>query len=251
MNDLILEILISFFLKNPLFWFYIIVIIICVGFYKKIVGKAGEFWVKSEIKKLSDEYKIINDVMLSVSDKTCQIDHIIVSLYGIFVIETKQYTGYLKGNDYDKSWIRYSSNKKHYIKNPIHQNYGHMKSLQQILNLSEDIFIPLVCISSRARVNIKSDKVVLIMNLLDKINSYKEIILPNYEEIYEFIKNNNIIDKKIRKEHIRSVKLIIKEKEKINKNKCPLCGNELVSRTSKYGDFIGCSNYPKCKYIKR
>ena len=33
--------------------------------------------------------------------------------------------------------------------------------------------------------------------------------------------------------------------------KCPECGGRLVSRKSKYGPFLGCSNYPNCRYIKK
>ena len=33
--------------------------------------------------------------------------------------------------------------------------------------------------------------------------------------------------------------------------KCPECGNPLVVRNGKYGEFVACSNYPECKYIKK
>ena len=33
--------------------------------------------------------------------------------------------------------------------------------------------------------------------------------------------------------------------------KCPECGSELVARTGRFGPFVGCSNYPDCKYIKK
>lgn len=32
---------------------------------------------------------------------------------------------------------------------------------------------------------------------------------------------------------------------------CPKCGGELVKKNSRYGEFIACNNYPKCKYIKQ
>jgi len=37
-------------------------------------------------------------------------------------------------------------------------------------------------------------------------------------------------------------------KVKVDAGICPKCGGKLVDRTGKYGDFIGCSNYPKCRY---
>ena len=76
----------------------LIMIILCIlmdGYYKKFIGMAGEFWVKRELKKLSDEYLVINDIMIKTKDGiTHQIDHVVISKHGIFVIETKQYNGY-------------------------------------------------------------------------------------------------------------------------------------------------------------
>lgn len=79
-------------LLNPWLWIIVALDILLYVNYKKWIGKAGEFWVKRELKQLPKDYFIINDLMVKTSDnKTHQIDHIIVSKYGIFVIETKQY----------------------------------------------------------------------------------------------------------------------------------------------------------------
>ena len=112
----------------------LIMIILCIlmdVYYKKFIVMAGEFWVKRELKKLSDEYLVINDIMIKTKDgSTHQIDHVVISKYGIFVIETKQYNGYIKGNDYAKRWLIKNGKKKIYVNNPLHQNYGHIKSLE-------------------------------------------------------------------------------------------------------------------------
>mgnify|MGYP004461354563 FL=1 len=233
----------------------LIMVILCIlmeVYYKKFIGMAGEFWVKKELKKLSKEYLVINDVMVKTKDNyTHQIDHIVISKYGIFVIETKQYNGYIKGNDYDKRWMIKSGKKIFYVNNPLHQNYGHVKSLEEILNLPEEKFISLVCIPSRARVSVKSNNVVRIYELIDKIYSYQEVIINNEEEIYESIKKINIIDKIKRKEHVRNTKKIKSNKDELFKNRCPKCGGELVTRNGKYGTFMGCSNYPKCRFVKQ
>ena len=41
-----------------------------------------------------------------------------------------------------------------------------------------------------------------------------------------------------------------KEAEQTGEN-CPECGSPLVKRNGRYGEFIACSNYPECKYIKK
>ena len=233
----------------------LIMVILCIlmkVYYKKFIGIAGEFWVKKELKKLSTEYLVINDVMVKTKNNyTHQIDHIVISKYGIFVIETKQYNGYIKGNDYDKRWMIKSGKKFFYVNNPLHQNYGHVKSLEEILNLPEEKFISLVCIPSRARVSVKSNNVVRIYELIDKIYSYQEVIVENSIELYEIINNLNIKDKNERKNHVRNTKLIKNNKDEEFKDRCPRCGGKLIKRNGKYGEFMGCSNYPKCRFVKQ
>ena len=54
--------------------------------------------------------------------------------------------------------------------------------------------------------------------------------------------------RKIKKEHIENIKTNIEKKDI---SKCPKCGGTLVERESKYGKFIGCANYPRCKYTQK
>ena len=81
--------------------------------------------------------------------------------------------------------------------------------------------------------------------------NYKLYISDEYpnDEIFEI---NNISDKNSRNEHVQNIKTTIKEtEEKIQNNICPKCGGKLVERNGKYGKFIGCSNYPNCKYTDK
>ena len=131
MDKIVGMLTVGLFLSNPIFWIVIILAIVCAIFGKKIVGKAGEFSVQNELNKLNkQDYLIINDITIKDSNNyTHQIDHVVISKYGIFVIETKQYNGYIQGGEYDKNWVQ---NKKIQINNPIHQNYGHVKSLCEV-----------------------------------------------------------------------------------------------------------------------
>ena len=53
-------------------------------------------------------------------------------------------------------------------------------------------------------------------------------------------------------EHFDEVKEVMyKEPLKRTGEKCPLCGGDLVYKSGKHGEFIGCSNYPSCKYVKK
>ncbi len=215
----------------------------------KILGWFGEHWAKGELKKLpKDKYKIINNLFINANNKTHQIDHVVVSIYGIFVIETKQYNGYITGSKYDYKWIRHIGKKKIEYTNPIRQNYGHVKSIAELLNIDEGNLYNLVYIPSKhIKLNIKHDGELLRPGYLYKtIIETKEEKLPNYEEIYNKLLSYNITDRKAVKTHITN----IRNEHTNDTNRCPKCGGELVLRQGKYGSFYGCSNYPKCKYTK-
>ena len=112
----------------------VIFIIVVKLNFSNIVGYFGEKWTRRQLKKLpKDKYTVINDVFILVNGRTHQIDHVVVSPYGIFSIETKQYNGYIVGNKYDKKWVKYFWKKQYYYTNPIRQNYGHVKALSELI----------------------------------------------------------------------------------------------------------------------
>ena len=249
MRDLVFQII-----SNPIYIIIVIICLIIIIFNKKIytffVGKAGEHWAKDELNRLDKNvYTVLNDIMVKVDDKYHQIDHIVVSVYGVFVIETKQYNGFITGNKYDLKWIRHSGNKKYYYTNPIRQNYGHVKALSSLLGLEEDKLFNIVYIPSKAKLNIKDGtEIVRAEELVNKIKQYDIEIISDADDITKKLASNNIKDKNLRKEHIESIN---KEKLNFNDNMCPKCGGDLVKRNGKFGEFYGCSNFPKCKYTKK
>ena len=253
MNDAI-KLLINLYLKEPFFGIIIILGILSTVFYKKIRGFMGEFWVKTELNKLpKKDYLVLNDIMLKSSKGTHQIDHIILSKFGIFVVEMKNYYGLITGDEYKDKWTQHLGKNKQYFNNPIHQNYGHIKALQELLNLNEDKFISIICFSNQAKLKINAKNVTQLDFINKQIKSYNTQLLDyNLNEIKERIEPHNIIDKKIRKQHVNTIKTtVVENNNKVKNMICPKCGNKLVERNGKYGKFIGCSNYPKCKYTKK
>lgn len=241
-------------LINPTNIIIFILLILVTVFYKKIRGFMGEFWVKQELKKLpKDKYIILNDIMIKSSKGTHQIDHIIISKYGIFVVEMKNYYGLITGEEHQNKWIQHLGKNKYYFNNPIHQNYGHIKAFEELLNLSEDKFISIICISNQAKLKVKAKNVTQLDFVNDLIKSYNnEIIIEDLSKIKNKIEQNNITDKEIRKSHIKNIKNTVKENNDKEKNMiCPKCGGKLVERNGKYGNFIGCSNFPNCKYTSK
>jgi len=99
-------------------------------------GWWGEYKVNFMLKLcLSGEYHIFTNALYRGKDKgdTTQIDHIVVSRYGLFAIETKTLKGVIHTdpNDPDK-WIQHVGKRAYMLDNPLKQNYAHIKALQRV-----------------------------------------------------------------------------------------------------------------------
>lgn len=223
---------------------------------EKIKGWFGETKVAAILAVLpSNQYKIINNVMVKTAYGTSQIDHVIVSIYGIFVIETKNYKGWITGTENSEQWVKNMYGKKYSFRNPIKQNYGHVKSLSQTLNLPESMFIPIVVFSMNADLKITvSSRVVYTFRLIHEIQEVKEkkLEVSQLEKIVNQIKASNVVSREERKEHVANVQRNVQlNKSKVYAGICPRCGGTLVDRRGRYGVFKGCSNYPRCKYTSK
>lgn len=128
----------------PLIVFFFAIAIILKLNQAKIKGRFGEMKVSSILKSLPDNYHVFNDVYLQINGMSVQIDHIVISVYGIFVIETKNYTGWIFGTDNSEQWTKNVYGNKYEFRNPLKQNYAHVKALQCLLGLSKEKFIPAV-----------------------------------------------------------------------------------------------------------
>lgn len=216
-------------------------------------GKIGEDSVNSILSRLSEEeYIVLKDLLLKTDLGTSQIDHVIVSEYGIFVIETKNYSGLITGSENGEEWLKNVYGNKYYFRNPLKQNYGHVKALEKALNIPYSSFIPIVVFTMRATLKVTTTQpVVYTPALLGTVKSYQsKIISPaEVDGIAEKLRELNISTDDNIREHIQSTRNVITEKKtKIENHICPRCGGSLVKRTGKYGVFYGCSNYPKCRY---
>ncbi len=241
----------------------ILIIIFTIGIiYLKInlpfiKGKLGEKSVATILSFLpKDEYVVLNDIMLKNGNSTTQIDHIVVSIYGIFVIETKNYKGWIFGNAHKDYWTQNIWGNKYSLYNPLFQNKKHILFLTRKFNILKCMNVrifPIVVFLSASRLQLTGDCecVLWLKELRSYIRSFTNIKLSIDEcyNIASMIQSENIEGRKERKEHILNVWSAIDHHEnKIERGICPLCGGNLVLRNGKYGDFYGCSNFPRCRY---
>jgi hypothetical protein len=233
-------------------------VIVSILSLPSVKGYFGELSIRIWLCFLDkNKYKVINDVMIpSGQGRTAQIDHIVISVYGIFVIETKNYKGWIFGSEGSKYWTQVIYKTKNKFYNPILQNKGHVKALKELLVDYPNIgYIPIVAFTTKAdfkKLNVTSH-VVYSLGLNRTIKRYTaEIISPDdMDRIYNTILNANIEDKKAKKEHVTRIQENTSNSKRRVGGVCPWCGGQLVERRGKYGMFIGCNNYPKCKFVPR
>ncbi|MBC2724269.1 NERD domain-containing protein [Desulfosporosinus sp.] len=242
------------FLELWYLWLLVLVVFV-YGLYKpKIKGIIGEKTISAFLTRLDPtKYKVINDLMLRVDGKTSQIDHVVVSNYGIFVIETKNYKGWIYGDEYGESWTQVIYKRKEKFFNPIRQNYGHIQALKQNLQEYQELnYVPIIVFSIDADLKVKTNtKVIYSVELLKTIKGFtaETITDQQKEEIYSKLLALNVSDKEARTQHVEGIhKKKAKVANQVSANSCPKCGGELITRKGKYGDFKGCKNYPKCRF---
>lgn len=233
-------------------------IIFIFSLYKaKIKGIIGEVAVSSILNLLDkSDYKIINNILLKTGDVTSQIDHVVISSFGIFVIETKNYKGWIIGYENSEYWTQviYKYKKKFY--NPIRQNFGHIRALKTCLKEYPNLeYKSIIVFSTKAE--IKIDTKIDVINVYSLIRTIKNCSTVNLSEtdkdnIFQKINAANLIDSFSRREHINSIKRRVSHREETTQEKkCPRCGNNLAERKGKFGSFLGCKSYPKCKFTQK
>lgn len=232
-------------------------------------GKEGENRVHNILLQLPDEYTIFDDVVYKTQQGTTQIDHVVVSKYGVFVIETKNYRGEIYGDDnrkkwtqiivtdvtYSKKWYKtYTYVTKSRFYNPVKQSLTHSYVIKDFLKEWPYLkVIPIVVFVGSAVFKDVETKyhVVYDFDLIDIILKYRTSYLSDsdVQKVVNLLSIHNIRDFINNETHIKN----IKEAKSVVDNKiasgiCPKCGGTLVRRNGKYGSFWGCSNYPKCRY---
>lgn len=121
--------------------YYLMPVLIIAGIVKTpwFKGKFGEFLVNLSARFFLDKsrYHLIKNVTLPTEDGTTQIDHILVSEFGVFVVETKNMKGWIFGSATQPFWTQKIFKSSYKFQNPLHQNYKHVKTLQALLGLGD------------------------------------------------------------------------------------------------------------------
>jgi hypothetical protein len=231
----------------------LIAIIILRGYVRspKTKGRRGEAKVSNILGgDIENEKYVFNNYVILNNGISSQIDHILINAKGVFVIETKNYSGYIYGGVSQQEWtqsLKYGRVKNKFY-NPIKQNATHAHNIRNIL--PKDIpIIPVVVFVQNNIDNINSAKVINLRYLPYFIDDQPNVLTAEQiNECHEILLNKNSRDSVSDKEHINHIQATQSD---IANNICPRCGKSLVLRNGKYGDFYGCSGYPKCRFTKK
>ena len=226
------------------------------------IGDLGEYKINIQLDQLPKNSKYLSDLLLPNSKAKSgysQIDHVVLSPFAIFVIETKNYAGTIYG---DRERAKWSVNGKFPMLNPFNQNYGHILAIKSILNeLDDSNIVSMVSFTKRStfKVNeelrkIQSNDLIVydielsefisrklnVLKLQHKSEIYTEQeILNMYNRLYEV----NITDSEIRKKHVE----MLKENSNVDKSEnkkagavCKTCGKEVTEKVKQF-----CLSYEK------
>lgn len=179
-------------------------------------GAYGEETVASLLQSLPKEYHIFNDIYILVDGRSIQIDHVVISVYGIFVIETKNYGGWIFGSDRYEKWIENFYGQKYYFYNPVKQNYTHLKALQKVLRIPIDKFVSVVVFLERAELKCNTKgNVIYSSELNDFIKGYNQAIMtPSHvDNAINTLSNALVADEGIKKAHAKNAQERVKRYE--------------------------------------
>lgn len=229
-------------------------------------GIMGEAMVSRKVESLigeNSEYQSFDGLILKTADGTTQIDHLIVSPYGIFVIETKNLKGWIFGDANQKKWTQslprrynlYSLFNKYtfQFQNPLHQNYKHVKAVQKFFGVDEKFIFSIVVFTGDSEFKTDMpDNVVELRNFPAHLKSYTERVLSSgsvakfAQKLSDYVEHAPINEA----EHVRNIK------QNSIQPICPRCGKSMILRVASKGSrvglqFWGCPNFPSCKVIKR
>lgn len=243
---------------SALWW--LIPLVILAGILKSrwFKGLFGELLVRLLAKFLLDgaEYRPIHNVTLPTPDGTTQIDHILVSRYGVFVVETKNLAGWIFGDERQATWTQKIYKNSYKFQNPLRQNYKHVKALEASLNLSTESFHSVVVfIGGSTFKTPMPPNVTYAGGYVRYIKSKKHVILsqPEIESIIQTIGSGRLKPSfATTREHIRHIE---SRRDQDAPRLCPKCGSQMVLRTVKNGtragnNFWGCSQFPQCRTIQ-
>lgn len=197
-------------------------------------------------------YGRFHNLIIPSRNGTTQIDHLLVSRYGLFIVETKNMKGWIFGSEDQAKWTQVLYRQKHSFQNPLRQTFRQKKVLSEFLSIDEKFIHTVVYFVGDCRFKTELPPNVLRSRLASYIKRFESQVLTQ-EDLTDIRRQLTHIAKNApitKKEHLASLR-----ERHASDVVCPRCGSKLVERTARNGaragsKFLGCSSYPKCRFTK-
>jgi restriction system protein len=242
-----------------LFWLLLVSVLAVLVKSPWFKGVVGEAWVNLGIWLFlsSKDYRLIRNVTLPTGEGTTQIDHIVVSRFGVFVIETKNMSGWIFGNPHQKVWTQKLYRESYKFQNPLHQNYKHTKALEEFLGIAPETIFSVVVFIGDSTFKTPMPENVMAGGYIRYIRSKNLIRLPDAEvdRIAGAIQAGRLTPSlQTHRDHVRHLQDSHAGLKAAAERACPRCGRPMVLRTASQGanagrEFWGCSGFPKCRHV--
>lgn len=245
-------------------WYIVPLLIIVVLFNgRRIKGAIGEGAVNLLLSRLQEpDYVLIKNITLPTEGGTTQIDHVVVSRFGLFVIETKNMKGWIYGSSDKKVWTQKIYRHKSTFQNPLHQNYKHTKALEAALRCNpSQIYSLVVFIGSCTFKTTMPDNVTYASGCLDYIRRFTVPVFTDAEVrniislLHDIKLQPSFTTDRNHRRHVRDItanKAVVNSSNTGSHKACPSCGSVMLLKEAKRGSnlgqkFWGCSTFPKCR----
>lgn len=174
-------------------------------------GSNGERYIAKLLQELPEGYRVLNDLLLKYEGYTVQIDHIIISEYGVIVIETKNFRGMIYGSGENKRWTQVNISNKRRFYSPTIQNNRHRFIISRICKLPIEKVIPITVFVGKCELHLEDvGRTILSKDLLPYIYGITEKILSqsDVERIYKRLESKNITSESARRHHVAYVQRV-------------------------------------------
>lgn len=244
-------------------------------------GIEGEDEIMFQLKYCDMDMVVLRDLHLVYDNISAQIDYLIITPKCKFIIECKNLIGDItvdRNGNFIRSYKTSSGKQvKEGFESPITQNERHMLLIKKLQQSDKGFLISrsieknfdtfnkslVVLANSKTILNDRyapkdiKGKIIRADQLVDTIKSICSSVNELSSSRKEMLKTGEIwLERHIPNETEYSADYKARLTQQIeNENKandmiCPFCGNELVIRNGKKGNFIGCKGFPKCRYTR-
>ncbi|PYG04531.1 MULTISPECIES: nuclease-related domain-containing protein [unclassified Thioalkalivibrio] len=243
---------------SQFWWAWLLLALVAIARLPQVKGWLGELWIRLVLAVGLDgkSGRVVHDLTLPTADGTTQIDHVLVSRFGIFVIETKNMRGWIFGSERQAQWTQKIYRRSFRFQNPLRQNYRHERAVAEVLGVDpEKIHSVVVFVGGSTFKTPMPDNVVRGLGLLSYIRSFREEAWSEgeVEEMVTTLEHGGLErSRHTRRAHVEG----LRERHAAPAAPgCPKCGSAMVKRKARKGasagqQFWGCSQYPACRGIR-